>query len=122
MKSYEFSTNITPDGRLVIPATLAKEMPVGESVKVIVLVNEHENGGENFLLENIIAEIKKTPQNPANITPASGLLAEHLLNSPEEADPSFDLEVWEREWDNVEATMKAIEFADQNSEFDIELS
>ena len=42
-------------------------------------------------LEDIVKEIKTSAQNPANIQPASGLLADHLATSPEIPDPSFDV-------------------------------
>ena len=64
-------------------------------------------------MREIISEIKNTPQNPANIHPASGLLAKHLANSPGEPDPSFDVVAWNREWDEVEAKMKAMDIADE---------
>ncbi|MBM4044046.1 MAG: hypothetical protein FJ279_02950 [Planctomycetes bacterium] len=40
MKAYEFLTKVTPDGRLEVPATLAKVMPGDSTVRVIVLVSE----------------------------------------------------------------------------------
>ena len=39
MKAYEFSTNITPDGKLELPKHL-KNLPHGPKVRVIVLVEE----------------------------------------------------------------------------------
>jgi hypothetical protein len=129
MKAYEFSTSVTSDGKLVIPDTYVKGMPLGSSVRVIVLVNEkglpidneQEELEELLSLEEVIMEIKSSPQNPANIQPASGLLAEHLTNSPELPDPSFDVVKWNREWDKIEAKMKRMEIAEQKSEADFEL-
>ncbi len=147
MKAYEFSTSVTSDGRLAIPDAYTKDIPIGDSVRVIVLVDEQAAYGAEgtppshltiradettgFIegeldelpsLAEVMAEIKSSPQNPANIQPASGLLAEHLMNSPEVPDPLFDVTKWNREWDEVEAKMKAMEIADQKSEVDVELS
>ncbi len=58
--------------------------------------------------------IKATPPNPAAIRPAAGSLAEALQNAPE--DPDFDLETWTRQWDAIEAEMKAIDRADDIAE------
>jgi hypothetical protein len=41
-------------------------------------------------LEEVVARIRATPPNPANIHPATESLADLLLNAPE--DPDFDLE------------------------------
>ncbi len=129
MKVYEFSTSVTSDSQLIIPKTYTKDIPIGNSVRVILLVSEEnlsiENEQDEFddapSLEEVIWEIKNTPQNPANIQPASGLLAEHLANSPEMADPLFDVVEWNREWDKIEAKMKMMEIAEQKSEADFEL-
>lgn len=129
MKAYEFSTRVTSDGKLVIPDAYTNNIPVGDTVRVIILVNEaqlltdeeEDEVEELFSLEEIVDEIKQTPQNPANVHPASGLLAEHLANSPEMPDPSFDVAKWNREWDRVEAEMKVMELAEQESEADLEL-
>ncbi|HXV43446.1 MAG TPA: hypothetical protein VEC96_10305 [Anaerolineae bacterium] len=121
-KAYEFSTEVTPDGKLLIPDAYAKDIPIGDAVRVIVLVNEPETqeAQEKFLsLERIIAEIKNTPSNPTNILPASGLLAEHLANSPGEPDPSFDVAAWNNAWDKVENEMEATETANEQAEADI---
>lgn len=67
------------------------------------------------LLAQVGAEIQ-SPQNPAHIQPASGLLAEHLANAPHEFDPSFDESLWNQEWDRVEEEMKAVEIADELAE------
>lgn len=127
MKAYEFSTKVTADGKLTIPAAYAKDISTGNSVRVIVLVNEEISSTDNqqedvtLSLEEIIKKIKSSPQNPANVQPASGLLAKHLASSPEIPDPSFDVAEWNREWDKVEAEMKMMEIAEQKSEADLEL-
>lgn len=58
----------------------------------------------------LVEQIKTTPPNPAAIRPATGSLVEALKNAPE--DPDFDLEAWTRQWDVVEAEMKAADRAD----------
>ena len=49
---------------------------------------------------------------PATFVPGS--LAEALQNAPH--DPDFDLETWTRQWDAIEAEMKAIDRADDIAE------
>jgi len=128
MKTYEFLATVTHDGRLIIPAAYASEIPAGGSVRVIILVGEEDGSpdGRDELngsasLEEVVNEIKSSGQNPANIQPASGLLAEHLTNCPEIPDPSFDITTWNREWDEIEAEMKVMEIAEQKSETDFEV-
>ena|SRR5687768_17312880 len=67
------------------------------------LANESE---EYPTLEEVVARIKATPPNLANIHPATESLADLLRDGPE--DPDFDLEMWTRDWARVEAEMKAI--------------
>lgn len=67
-------------------------------------------------VKNVIEEIKNSPQNPKNITPASGLLAAHIADSPEIYDPLSDVAEWNREWDEVEMKMKTEEIAEQKAE------
>ncbi len=67
-------------------------------------------------LEEVVAKIKRTPKNPANIQPARESLAEGLANSPYERDPHFDVTSWNEQWDEVEAEMKAQELAHEQSE------
>jgi hypothetical protein len=98
MQTYEFSTKIGPGGKLVILEVYTKHLPVGDSVRVIIVINEphatiaDQSKGQN-LLAQVVAEIRSTRQNPANLQHASGLLAEHLANAPHEVDPSFDTAV-----------------------------
>ena len=116
MKAYEFSTTITSDGKLVIPESYTKDIPAGDSVRVIILVNdkitpivsEEEEIAEPLTVAEIVEELKQSPQNLANIHTASGLLAEHLANSPETPDPSFDVVEWNQQWDEIEANMKKL--------------
>jgi hypothetical protein len=67
-------------------------------------------------LDEVIAEIENTPQNPHYVKPASGLLAEHLLSSPYLPDPEFNVQQWNETWDKIELNMKQLEQADQATE------
>lgn len=59
-------------------------------------------------------QIKAEPPDPAACRPATGSLAEALQNAPE--DPDFDLDTWTRQWEAVEAEIKAIDRADDIAE------
>ncbi|MCX6046926.1 MAG: hypothetical protein NT075_17620 [Chloroflexi bacterium] len=127
MQAYEFSTTISNAGQVFVPSQVADKLPEGASVRVLILVDEVEpsvNGHDDqsetlsFLpsLEELVAEIKRSPTKPANFRPGSGLLAEHLANPVTEPDPNFDEIAWNQEWDRIEAEMKAEEFAHEQEE------
>lgn len=130
MKAYKFTTTVTTDKKLVIPEPYIKDIPAGNTVQVIILIGEETSPASSEEiempkappLEDIIKEIKNSPQNPANIQAATGLLAEHLMNSPEIPDPDFDIAKWNREWDQVEEEMKKLELAEQIAESKLNLS
>ncbi len=65
-------------------------------------------------LEEVVAEIKATPPNPAAIRLATESLADLLENGPE--DPDFDLETWAKQWNAIEAEMKARDRANDIAE------
>jgi predicted CopG family antitoxin len=65
--------------------------------------------------EEVVARIRATPPNPNNLRPPVGSLAEYLAR-PVPPDPNFNLEEWQREWDAVEAEMKAADRADDIAE------
>lgn len=50
MKAYEFSTRITPDGKLELPGEL-KELPDTTEIRVIVLVEETAQTETEFITE-----------------------------------------------------------------------
>ena len=79
-------------------------------------VEELDELEEGLTLEEVVAKIKHTPKNPANIQPATESLAEGLAASPYEQDPHFDVTSWQKQWDEVEADMKAQELAHEQSE------
>jgi hypothetical protein len=124
MVAYEFSTAVTGEHTLVIPEDYANTLPVGEPVRVILLVNRngYQNGHperttiEPSSVEEIVAEIKRMPPNSANIKPAGGHLGEKLAHPVTESDPNFDLAEWTREWDRVEAEMEAQSLAHEEAE------
>jgi len=121
MIAYEFATRVTVDGNLLIPAGYANQLPIGNSVRVIVLVNElaltrHRESNSSFTLAEVIAEIQNTPQPLANITPAKEFTEADVENWLDNPDPSFDVKAWNREWDRVEADMKALELAEEQWE------
>lgn len=126
MVAYEFSTAITDERTLVIPEDYAKTLPIGEPVRVILLVNGngYQNGhheapsNENLSLEELVAEIKQMPSNPANIKPASGLLGKHLAELEQKFDPTFDIVDWLSEWDRVEAEMKKASLTHETNELE----
>jgi hypothetical protein len=64
--------------------------------------------------EEVVAKIKATPPNPANVHPATESLADLLLSAPE--DPDFDLAAWSRDWAKVEAEMEALTRANDIAE------
>ncbi|MEK8020301.1 MAG: hypothetical protein VSS75_025795 [Candidatus Parabeggiatoa sp.] len=112
MKGYQFSTHKTIDNKRVIPEGYIQKIPVENRDQVIVLGNEMDLPFQNQAnelpsLKNVIAQIKLSPPDQALIQPASGLLAEHLSNCPENPYPTFDVEKWNQEWDDLEAKMKA---------------
>lgn len=62
----------------------------------------------------LVERIKTTPPNPAAIHPATASLADLLQNSPEDLD--FNLDTWARQWETIEAEMKALDRADDIAE------
>ncbi len=118
MHAYEFSTTISNAGQVLIPAQVADKLPEGASVRVLILVDEVEpsvNGHSDYSetlsflpsLEELVAEIKRSPAKPANFHPGDGLLAWRLANPVVEPDPDFDETAWNQEWARIEAEMKA---------------
>lgn len=124
MDAYEFLTQVTKTGYVAIPTELIDQIPQGTEVRVLILVDEpkvvtngkHGEHDEIDSLEALIAEIKATPSKPEHIHPASGKLADHLAHPITEPDPNFDLAEWEREWTEIEATMKAASLAHEEEE------
>ena len=80
--------------------------------------NLSPNGASWPTPEEVVARIRSRPPNPEMIRPAMGSLAEYLAASIAAEDPNeeFDQEAWQRQWDAIEAEMKAIERANDISE------
>ena len=117
MQAYQFTTKVTPDGKLPIPTMYTKSLSVGHTVQVLVLIPEtHISKDEELSLEEVVAQIQQLPLDPANIEPASGSLTEYLANTPNDRDPDFDVAVWNERWDRLEAEMKASSLAHEEAE------
>lgn len=124
MDAYEFSTQVTKTGYVAIPTEYIDQIPQGTPVRVLILVNEPQaqTNGQNGQhdefgsLEELIAEIKRSPSKPEHIHPASGKLAEHLANPVTEPAPDFDPAEWDQEWAEIEAKMKAASLAHEEEE------
>lgn len=99
MRTYEFTTKLTPDGKLLLPDNLAQNISQGESVHVTLVIGQKKKRDEDspLTLEQLVSEIKRTPQNPQSMLPASGLLFEHLAHPLGEPDPIYDVETWNRQ-------------------------
>jgi hypothetical protein len=115
MIPYEFVTTISKSGKVTIPSAYNWQIPKDKLVRVVIWVDESSsvNGIEakDESLEELIARIQQTPINPALMTPASGLLAEHLARPSGAPDPDFDETLWNKEWATIEAEMDALEAA-----------
>jgi hypothetical protein len=83
-------------------------------VDILIQAVETELVDDFPTLEEVVAEIKATPPNPASIHPPTASLADLLREAP--TDPNFDLEAWQQEWDKIEAEMKAITRANEIAE------
>lgn len=93
----------------------AQQRPLDELiVDILASAVEAEADEEWPSLEEVVAEIKALPPNPAAIRPATASLADLLENAPE--DPDFDLETWTQQWNAIEAEMKARDRADDIAE------
>jgi hypothetical protein len=128
MTAYEFSTQLTDKSAVIIPRQYARKLHKGTLLRVILLVEEpaesnepvHEISQDASLdlpsLEEIVAKIRRMGPNPNNIIPGGGKLAEKLAHPLTDVDPAFDLAEWTREWDRVEAEMKAASLAHEEAE------
>jgi hypothetical protein len=83
---------------------------MARTIEELLAENSQEDG---FVLtpEEVVAKIKSLPPNPEMIRPAIGSLADYLAASIAAEDPNeeFDQEEWDRNWDAIEAEMKALE-------------
>ena len=97
MVAYEFSTQLTDNGTVIIPPqyrlTLSKRAPV----RVILLVEEEIDAQSDKAdlrdeptLEQVVAKIQQLGPSQTKVTPANGLLGQHLSELMEERDPTFN--------------------------------
>ncbi len=107
MRTYEFTTKVTPDGKLLLPGHLAQNISHSESVHVTLVIGQKKKADEELplSLEQLIVEIKRTPQNPKSVQLATGSLFEHLAHPLSEPDPVYDVEAWNAQWDDFEQQM-----------------
>ena len=47
MQMYEIPIEITPEGKLELPYTLMERMKRGQSIRLIALLDDSENGGDD---------------------------------------------------------------------------
>ena len=85
-----------------------------EETAMVILRSALDNGRFFPTLEQLVAKIQATPPNPLSIRPAQGSLADALRNAPH--DPDFDLAAWTRDWENVEAEIRAMASASSEDE------
>lgn len=124
MVAYEFSTQLTDNGSVIIPKQYRQNLSKRTPVRIILLVEDKIANQTDTVemvdepsVEEVVARIQQLGPNPANIKPASGLLGQHLAELIEESDPTFDLEQWQKEWDQIEAAMEADEAAHEQAEW-----
>ena len=43
MKSYEFNTKVTSDGKLEYPPNLKAQLPINQNIRVIIIVDETDS-------------------------------------------------------------------------------
>jgi len=87
----------------------AQDLSLEELLAGILTTSAYVPVASTFLSmtpEAVMAEVRTLPPNPNAVIPAQGSLLEALLAGPE--DPDFDLDVWNQQWAQVEAEMKAI--------------
>lgn len=104
MIAFQFPTQITTNGDLAIPA--------GSQLQIVLLVEApteqaQETVDEPLSLAEYTAFLRSRPLPASLITPASGLLGEHLVYPQREADPDFNETTWNQQWDKIEAEMNA---------------
>ena len=124
MVAYEFSTQLTDNGSVIIPKQYRRNFNKRVPVRVILLVEEETSVPSDIQdlvnepsIEQVVARIQQLGANSTHITPASGLLGQHLSELMQESNPTFDLEQWQREWEQVEAAMEAEETAHEQAEW-----
>jgi phage I-like protein len=92
----------------------ARKRPLEEVVNSLLtqaLAEKSQADAFTLTPEEVVAKIQALPPNPSAFRPATGSLAEILAASiaAEPKDEPFDQEAWDRQWDAIEAEMKALD-------------
>lgn len=56
MKAYEFPAQLKDNGKLELPDAILKLIPDGQTVRIIILVNESDDPKEQFAWSKLTAE------------------------------------------------------------------
>ncbi|MFZ4660984.1 MAG: hypothetical protein ACOYNY_28480 [Caldilineaceae bacterium] len=123
MIAFQFPTQITTNGDLAIPLQYRQSIPAGSQLQIVLLVEApteqaQQAVDETSSLEEYTAFLRSRPLPASLITPASGLLGEHLAYPQREADPDFNEMIWNQQWDDIEAEMNADEEIDEQRRLD----
>lgn len=118
MIAFQFPTQITTNGDLAIPSQYRQSIPTGSQLQVVLLVEAPIEQADEALdetrsLAEYTAFLRSRPLPASLITPASGLLGEHLANPQREADSNFNETTWNQQWDAIEIEMDAAEEIDE---------
>jgi hypothetical protein len=71
-------------------------------------ISDQDDRRAYWLLDDVVARIRETPRNPAGYQPPLAALSEVTVT----VDPSFDLEIWTRQWQQVETELDALDRQD----------
>jgi len=111
---------------ITIPDPLAERLQARAQARqrsaqeiVVELLDQNLEEDIDAELKALVARIRALPPDPSLIRPATGSLKEYLRESlarEAEAGEAFDEEAWQRDWDAIEAEMKAISRANDLAE------
>lgn len=101
MQAIEFSTQITADKRLVIPATILPQVAVGTKVHVVIMFEAIVNLDVELL--TLVQQIQANPTPIEMIKrPTETITQEELIQLLQADNPTFDVDEWNTEWDTHE--------------------
>jgi len=66
MKAYDLPTKVMPGGTIHLPPTLVQALPAGQSIRVIILVDEAEDQQDASAWSRITAEQFLAGYSPAD--------------------------------------------------------
>jgi len=85
-------SSLSIEEQYVIAETLNEKVYDLRRSQIFIRAEKAEiNYRTDKLVKNVIEEIRNSPHNMKNITPASGLLAAHIADSPDLSDSLFDV-------------------------------